>query len=221
MALLSGFLPVEQGVACWAALRAHTDTVVAGGDERNRDQIMADTLVERLTGQVRAEDVNVEVGITIKVEDLLDPDHPGTADITGYGPVPARVAADILAATGGRRWWRRLFTASDTGLLIGGDSRRRLFDGFLARLINLRDGGRCRDPFCDAPIRHTDHVEPFRHGGPTSYTNGRGVCARGNYVREMPGWHVELIADGLGDEPHTVRVTTPTGHSYTDSAPGP
>ena len=54
MSLLSGFLPVEQGVACWAALRAHTDTVKNTGDTRTRDQIMADTLVERVTGQTRA-----------------------------------------------------------------------------------------------------------------------------------------------------------------------
>ena len=51
MAWLSAYLPVEQGVACWAALRQHTDTLKASGDERSRDQIMADTLVERLTGQ--------------------------------------------------------------------------------------------------------------------------------------------------------------------------
>jgi hypothetical protein len=34
----------------------------------------------------------------------------------------------------------------------------------------------------------------------------------------MPGWHVEVLADGLGDNPHTVRTTTPTGHAYTSRA---
>jgi hypothetical protein len=43
MSVLGGLLPVEQGVACLAALRAHTNQVVAAGDERSRDQIMADT----------------------------------------------------------------------------------------------------------------------------------------------------------------------------------
>ena len=47
MSWLSGYLPVEQGVACWAALRKHADRLKAAGDERSRDQIMADTLVER------------------------------------------------------------------------------------------------------------------------------------------------------------------------------
>ena len=125
---------------------------------------------------------------------------------------------DLLRDTAGKRWWRRLFAHPDTGALVGGDPQKRLFDGFLAKLIDLRDGGRCRDPFCDAPIRHHDHIRAFRAGGPTSFTNGRGVCARGNYVREMPGWHVHTVHDGLGDQPHTVRTTTPTGHTYTSRA---
>jgi hypothetical protein len=61
-------------------------------------------------------------------------------------------------------------------------------------------------------------IRPHRRGGPTDYPNGRGVCARGNFVREMPGWQTDLIHDGLSDQPHTVRTTTPTGHSYTSTA---
>jgi len=215
MSVLTGLLPVEQGVACLAALRRHTDTVIATGDARTRDQIMADTLVERVTGQTHATDVNVEVGILIPADALADPDT-GVGDITGYGPIPAPIAHDILADTEGKRWWRRLFT-TPAGV-VGADPRRRVFDGVLAHLIRVRDGGRCRDPFCDAPIRHLDHIHPHRAGGPTSLTNGRGVCARGNYVREMPGWHIELVHDGLGAQPHTVRTTTPTGHTYLSRA---
>ena len=90
--------------------------------------------------------------------------------------------------------------------------------GSNAGLIGVRDGGLCRDPYCDAPIRHVDHIRPHRAGGPTSFANGRGVCARGNYVREMPGWRVDVVDDGLGRHPHTVRTTTPTGHTYTSTA---
>jgi hypothetical protein len=215
MSVLSGLLPLEQGVACLAALRSHADAVVATGDVRTRDQVMADTL-ERVTGQASATDVNVEVGIVLPVESLRDPDHGGPADVTGYGPIPAQVAHEILANTAGGRWWRRLFTAPAG--FVAADPRRRCFDGVLARLILVRDGGRCRDPFCDAPIRHLDHIQPHRAGGPSSLANGRGVCARGNYVREMPGWRVELVHDGLGEHPHTVRTTTPTGHTYPSRA---
>ena len=55
-------------------------------------------------------------------------------------------------------------------------------------------------------------------GGPTSLANGRGVCARGKYVHEMPGWRVEVVHDGRGRHPHTVRTTTPTGHTYVSRA---
>jgi hypothetical protein len=218
MAVLSALLPVEQGVACLAALRKHADSAVATGDGRTRDQVMADTLVERLTGQAKATDVDVEVGIVIPVDALLDPDSPETGDLVGHGPLPAGIVADLLRNTEGKRWWRRLFAHPGHGTLVGGESQRRVFDGFLAALIDLRDGGRCRDAFCDAPIRHHDHIRQHRAGGPTSFTNGRGVCARGNYVRELPGWAVETIHNGLGDQPHTVRTTTPTGHTYTSRA---
>lgn len=205
-------------MACLAALRRHTDAAVATGDTRTRDQIMADTLVERVTGQAAATDVNVEVGILLPAAALLDPDteQAGAAEVTGYGPIPAAIAHDILADTHGTRWWRRLFTGPAGP--VGADPRRRLFDGTLAHLVRVRDGGRCRDPFCDAPIRHIDHIRPHRAGGPTSLRNGRGVCARGNYVREMPGWRVDLVHDGLGRLSHTVRTTTPTGHTYASRA---
>ena len=62
---------------------------------------------------------------------------------------------------------------------------------------------------------------PFRAGGPTTLANGRGVCARGNYVREMPGWKVDLIRGGLFGRTHAIQITTPTGHRYTSEAPQP
>src|SRR5918994_5626979 len=107
MALLSGYLPVEQGVACLAALRRHTDTVKADGDQRSRDQIMADTLVERLTGQTAAADVNVEVHLIMPLSSLLHPHDATAAEMAGYGPVPGGAAHDLLRSSRGRVWWRR------------------------------------------------------------------------------------------------------------------
>jgi hypothetical protein len=217
MAVLSGFLPVEQGVACLAALRAHADSLKNSGDLRSRDQVMADTLVERVTGQVTATDVNVEVAVVIPVGALTAPDTAATAEVVGHGPIPAALAKDILAASRGKRWWRRLFTAPHGGI-AGGDSSRRCFDGTLAALIGYRDGDRCREPFCDAPARQVDHIVAHRAGGPTSFINGRAACVRSNQVREMPGWSLRLVHHGLGDHPHTVATTTPTGHTYTSRA---
>ncbi len=41
---------------------------------RTRDQIMADTLVERLTGQTRAGDVNVELQLMMPLDALDQPE---------------------------------------------------------------------------------------------------------------------------------------------------
>jgi len=82
-----------------------------------------------------------------------EPAAGSDADVTGYGPLPARIAHDILGDTGGGRWRRRLFT----------------------------------------------------------------IRARGNYVREMPGWSVCLV----DPETHTIIITTPTGHTYVSRPPEP
>jgi hypothetical protein len=35
----------------------------------------------------------------------------------------------------------------------------------------------------------------------------------------MPGWNVETVTSGLDGELHTIKITTPTGHSYLSRAP--
>jgi hypothetical protein len=159
------------------------------------------------------------------LEALIDPHSNKPATIPGYGPLPVDLARNILIISKGRKWWRRLFTAPSaakgrSGPIVGGDRARRKFDGWLAHLIKLRDQG-CRDPHCDAPIRHIDHITRHSDAGPTILENGRGTCERGNYVREMPGWHIKVIDAGLLARPHTVHITTPTGHHYLSRAPDP
>lgn len=218
MSLLSGYLPVEQGGACMKSLQEHTDTVKAGGDRRCRDQIMADTFVERVTGQAQAADVNAELQIVMDLDVLLDANNHKPAELAGHGPLPADLARDILATSKGRLWWRRLYASPVGGPLAGGDPHRRSFDGYLRKLIMWRDRD-CRDPYCEAPIRHIDHIQRYTDGGLTIYPNGRGACERGNYVREMPGWKVAAISSGLDGQFHTIKITTPTGHSYFSRAP--
>jgi hypothetical protein len=140
---------------------------------------MADTLVERITGQATAEDVNVEIQVLVPVEALLDPASPLPAELPGFGPLPV----EMLSTAEGRTTLRRLFTRD--GAVIGGDARSRGFRGPLAKVIGARDGGRCTAPYCDAPIRHTDHRLRRCHGGRTSLDNGRGLCAFHNHVREI------------------------------------
>jgi len=218
MSLLSGYLPAEQGVACLKALRDHIDAVKAAGDPRCRDQIMADTLVERITGQANAADVNVELQIVMPLDALLNVQDPSPAELEGYGPLPADLARDLIASSTGRVWWRRLYASPVGGPIVGADPHRRHFHGQLRKLILWRDR-QCRDPFCEAPIRHIDHIQRYSDGGLTVYPNGRGECERGNYAREMPGWKVEAVTSGLDGEHHTIKITTPTGHTYLSRAP--
>jgi hypothetical protein len=95
------------------------------------------------------------------------------------------------------------------------DSRRRYFTAAQRHFIRLRDQ-HCRTPYCDAPIRHTDHVRPAEHDGPTSTSNGQGLCQACNHARQAPGWSAEIL-----DTPAEFVITTPTGHQYEHAPPDP
>ncbi|MDQ4115351.1 MAG: HNH endonuclease, partial [Actinomycetota bacterium] len=157
--------------------------------------------IERVTGQTTADDVNVEVQIVVPIEALVDPGSNLPGEIPGHGPEPA----DLITTAGGRKAWRRLVTRR--GIVIGGDSRRRKFAGFLADLVRARDRWRCAEPYCDAPIRETDHIVRAADGGRTAFDQGRSTCQFHNQLRELPGWRVQRVADG-------VLTTTPTGRTY-------
>ncbi|WP_246167767.1 HNH endonuclease, partial [Arthrobacter citreus] len=364
---LTGLLPVAQGVAVYASLSRAADSLRASGDERGRGQIMADTLVERVTGQATADRVPVEVQLVITDRTLLtgilhpepitasggSPETPGAPGVPGTPGVPGvpgapgapgvsgvLVAPGMSGATGtpgapgipgatgasgamgsslattahrdtpayfpgygivpgvwGRELvrsaldtgkcreassdtessrrdapvrpgpepepepsvgpepapdptvepaqehaslvsLRRLYLDPLSGELTAMESKARAFPAGLARLIRTRDQT-CRTPWCDAPIRHIDHIQPHAEGGPTSYTNGQGLCEACNQAKEAPGWSAATIrapgssaridAAEIAAAPrsaphgpatrHTVRTTTPTGHTHISTAP--
>ena len=213
MALVSALLPVAQGVAVYAALCQEADRARASGDARGRGQLMADTLVCRTTGQASADAVAVEIQLVMIDEALLgDADVP--ARLVGHGPVPAGVARLLAstAAKAGRAALRRLYVRPGDGRLLAMESRRRTFPSGLRQFLTIRDEV-CRTPWCGAPIRHTDHVLPVAAGGPTSVTNGQGLCEQCNQVKEHPGWRAR---PGPGD---SVVLTTPSGSVHITSPP--
>jgi hypothetical protein len=215
MTRLSALLPVAQGVAAYAALQVAAESARAAGDERCRGQVMADTLVERITGQTHADQVPVTVNL------VMDPDTftgqgPGAnqpALLDGHGSVPAPVARDLATRVGDDTpiWLRRLLT-DKLGRLVSMETTRRFFTDAQREFLRLRDGV-CATPYCEAPIRHADHTTPATDGGKTSLANGQSLCEACNYAKQAAGWKTHRSRDG------TITVTTPTGHTYTSRAP--
>jgi len=215
MTYVTALLPVAQGVSVYAALRRAADVCCDG---RSRGQVMADTLVERVTGREAAVPTPIAVNLVLSDETLLGGDN-APADIYGYGPIPAAVAREMVysavADRQSRATLRRLYAHPRTGALVAMESRARLFPRGLATFIELRDQ-RCRTPYCDAPIRHRDHAQPWAAGGPTTADNGHGSCERCNYAKEAAGWRVKTSSE---NHTHTAEFTTPTGAQYRSGAP--
>jgi uncharacterized protein DUF222 len=216
MTYLTALLPVAQGVSVYAALRRAADTCADG---RSRGQVMADALVERVTGRSAAVATPIAVNLVVSDEALLGRSS-APAEIYGYGPIPAAVARELVSCAvgdeGSRATLRRLYARPASGALVAMESRARLFPRGLAAFIRFRDQ-RCRTPYCDAPIRHLDHARPSAAGGPTNAVNGLGLCERCNYVKEVAGWVVTSQMDGTCR--HTAEFTTPTGMTYRSGAP--
>ncbi|MFJ4286321.1 HNH endonuclease [Paenarthrobacter nicotinovorans] len=231
MTYLTALLPVAQGVAVYAALNRAADsarstgTVESGGVVPTRGQIMADTLVERVTGTPGGY-TGINLDLVMTDRSLFQGDSE-PARLSGYGIVPAEWARSVVAKGQAEQdqpeqnqdneltvWLRRLYTAPATGELLATDSKARLFTGRLRRFIETRDDT-CRTPYCDAPIRHIDHIVPWRSGGKTNSANGAGLCEACNHTKEQPGWTSRAVQADV----HTLQIRTPTGHSYLSKAP--
>lgn len=221
---LSAQLPLVPGVRAFAALRRAADDAVRTGEGggRSRDQVMADLLVDRLTGHATSEVGEVEIALVMSDTALLADDTSAGSEATHepavmfagdehVGPIPADVARGLVRDAD-RAWVRRLFTDPDSGALVAMDSRRVLFRGGLRRFLVYRDQV-CRTPWCDAPVRHGDHRRARAEGGATTGANGQGLCAACNYAKESARFR--YLTEAGAD----VVVITATGHSYHSGAP--
>jgi hypothetical protein len=184
---------------------------------------MADTLVERVTGTPGGIS-GVEIQLVMTDRTFLQADAE-PARLPGYGTITATWARELAFTPAARGiddagqhdldvWVRRLYTAPATGELVAMDSKARFFPAGLKRFLQVRDDT-CRTPYCDAPIRHHDHITAWHDDGPTSASNGQGLCEACNHTKETPGWTAKPIPGPR----HTVATTTPTGHTYHSTAP--
>ena len=111
---------------------------------------------------------------------------------------------------------RRVYSCPQSGALTAMESESRTFPKSLRQLIDLRDRT-CRTPWCDAPIRHHDHIRSRRESGATTADNGSGLCEACNYAKEGDGWSARHV-DNPGVT-HLLDFGTPTGHHYRSAAP--
>ncbi len=240
MTYLTALLPVVTGVGVFAELTRAADTARATGDVRGRGQVMADTLATRLLGQPDGTAPRVPVTVNVVVSDEVLLGVSGsvggtvgagglggagrtartegveeTALVQGYGVVPAALARQVaVAAPDAKVALRRLYASPAGGALVGMDSRSRCFPPALAEFIRLRDRT-CRTPWCDAPVRHIDHVTAHAAGGPTTAANAQGLCEACNHAKTAPDWAATVSQTPV----HTVTLTTPTGATYDSTAP--
>ncbi|MBE7163283.1 MAG: DUF222 domain-containing protein [Williamsia herbipolensis] len=217
MVQLSALLPMTAGIAAYAALKKQAD-LICQSDDRAHAQVMADTLVRRLTGVAVPGSVPLAVDVVVSADALVG-GADAAAEVPGYGPIPADTAraliADALDADA-LVTLRRLFAAPDSGALVAMESTARIFPAGLRRFITRRDVS-CRMPYCDAPIAEIDHAHPHVDGGPTDSINGNGLCRTHNRQKENAGWAVTTAIDDDGT--HEALIRTPTGHDHRSRAP--
>jgi hypothetical protein len=225
MVYLTALVPMQQGVQAYAQLKAHADAAKATGDERGAGQIMADTMIERVTGREpgRADDVPVTINLLVSDETLLaDGDQPAVVPEgmpAGAGIIPGPVARNLAAhGIDADVAWLRAIYVDPRGRLLATTSASRFHPQGLASLLRARGQGICGSSWCDAAVRHIDHITPHAEGGQTSLDNGQGLCARCNHAKQAPGWRQKATEiDGR----HGVETITPTGHTHASVAPAP
>lgn len=93
MSILHAILPTKDGVACFAALTRESKSAKSSGDARGKGQIMADALVERVTGAANVDAIPVEISLLMTDTTLLGTENK-SAWIEGI-PIPGGTARDI------------------------------------------------------------------------------------------------------------------------------
>ncbi len=209
MSQLSTLLPVKAGVAVYAALTSRGRPAPRRGRPAFARADHGRHPGRPSRGQPPG---STRVTLNVVVSDAVLWGEAGAAHLDGYGPIPGDLVRE-LAGSDPCLGPPPLRAAGDR-TLVAMDSTQRLLPRGLMQLIRLRDR-RCRTPWCDAPVRHGDHVTASADGGATSEPNTQGLCESCNHSKQAPNWRA-------GPSPgirHTVEITTPTGHRYRSTAP--
>nr|WP_280158572.1 HNH endonuclease signature motif containing protein [Rathayibacter oskolensis] len=199
----------------------------SGGEERTLAQLRADALTDLLcdgdvTGTTPVDrdadrpapafvpGVRAEIRLTLPASTAAGLDDTA-ADLDGYGPVPADLARELVAAGAS---FTRVLTDPQTGTVNSVGRTHRLPPPRMRLHLQLRDQT-CRFPGCTRPASRAeaDHTIEWRNGGPTTLHNLASLCVAHHHVRHGDRWTYTLHPDG------TAEWTTPTGRRVTTRPP--
>jgi hypothetical protein len=157
---------------------------------------------------------------TVREAELLADDQPEVAEtptptmpstvgrapgfIPGYGVVPNALIAALIAADADVRHLKAPSIEPTESYRLRDADRE---------FVQARDLT-CRIPGCDRPIHDADldHTISWGDGGPTHPSNQKGYCRHHHLLKTFrDGWSEHQNPDG------TLRITTPTGHTYTST----
>lgn len=167
--------------------------------------------------------VPVTLNLTLAASTLAGGHAPATLMAPGIGQevLPAEIArllASRAISTEVGAWFRRLYI-SPLGGLISMSAKQRFFPAGLAEFLAIRGAGICSTPYCNAPIRHFDHIRSFAAGGATDAINGQGLCEACNYAKQANGWR-QRVRNEVQERQEAETVTL-TGHRYVSRVPEP
>jgi Domain of unknown function (DUF222)/HNH endonuclease len=206
----------HDGPAAGAGVSA--ETPAAGSGEAPTSSSLADALLavaeSFLAGKVATAanpdiyQVIVHVGTDVldggTARPAGDPPPAGAAARAGVGPAAAArchvedgpaispTTADMIACESTLSWM--LHDRDGTLLDIG--RRRRRPTAALRRAVRDRDGGRCRFPGCESRRVDLHHVQFWRNGGKTSYTNMISLCKHHHRLVHDRGYFITASLGG-------------------------
>jgi hypothetical protein len=185
--LVKGLLDKVGGAALKAALeplarRAGKD------DDRNREQRLADALVEKVTDgpHFAAHSQRPHIQVTTSLETLLGLTGAPAAEMEFSLPISSkaveRLACDCTVT--------RILLGSDSTVIDVGRAKR-VISGPQRKALSVRDQG-CVWPCCDRPASFTSghHLAHWIHGGPTDLPNLVLLCYRHHWMVHEGGWQI-------------------------------
>ncbi|PXY19585.1 hypothetical protein BAY60_33220 [Prauserella muralis] len=209
MSTLAAWLPAEVAASAYSRVDALARQQRNHGDTRTLEQLRADVTAALLLGQHPGATVPAAaamVSLHLPVTTALTMTEHG-CHLDGYGPIPAAIAREML--TNPASVLRKVIT-DEHGVVTGVGAHHRRPNAALAALIRARDR-ECVHPGCHRPATRSDldHQHEHHRGGPTDPGNLAPRCEHHHYLRDHPGWNVQITPRS-----RLSLVTTPTGRTY-------